>query len=294
MLTAVTAVAAVAAVAAVVGGCAALVPMSDGTSVSWGRVNAGVLVGAVALPTRGDGYRVPPEWAVRQSAWGTEELVGLIVRAARRVDREAPGGLLEVGDLSSRRGGASQRHRSHQTGRDADLFLYVLDEADRPLSASAMHRFGDDGWTRREDERGRKLAQPRLRVDLARTWLLVRALLEDPAVDVQFLFLSAGLERVLLGHAATVGAPADLLARAAAVVHQPGGAALPHDDHLHLRVFCAAGDRAMGCEDIGPLRWLKKRFKYFRSLTTALVVAIGAGTPRPFCRVLLTGALAPR
>jgi hypothetical protein len=44
-------------------------------------------------------------------------------------------------------------------------------------------------------------------------------------------------------------------------LHQPGDSA-PHDDHLHLRIYCSQNDRPLGCVDRGPVRWWKKRYKY--------------------------------
>ena len=84
------------AVAAVlVSACSALGPVTDGSSLSYGWTNRGELVGGMELPARGEGYVVPPEWAGRGMSWGTEELVALIARAARRRDgvaQVAPGG----------------------------------------------------------------------------------------------------------------------------------------------------------------------------------------------------------
>src|SRR5262245_58102888 len=81
-------------------GCAGLGMVDDGTSLSWGGTSGGRLVNPAELPEHGDGYQVPPTWASRGLSYGTDELVGLIVRAARRVQRDAPGSTLFVGDLS--------------------------------------------------------------------------------------------------------------------------------------------------------------------------------------------------
>src|SRR5688572_30834610 len=94
----------------VLGGCAALGGVDDGTSLSDGWGHNGRLVNAAMLPVRGDGYVIPSTWASRGLNYGTEELVGLIVRAARRVQLERPEALLHVADLSPRRGGASAWH----------------------------------------------------------------------------------------------------------------------------------------------------------------------------------------
>jgi hypothetical protein len=39
---------------------------------------------------------------------------------------------------------------------------------------------------------------------------------------------------------------------------QPGDSA-PHNDHMHVRVYCAETDRQFGCQDLGPLDMLADR-----------------------------------
>jgi hypothetical protein len=97
--------------------------------------------------------------------------------------------------------------------------------------------------------------------DVRRNWALVRALLEEPGIEIQYLFIHARLRERLLAYAAEQGEDPSLLERAEALLHQPGDSA-PHDDHLHVRIFCAGDDRAYGCRDAGPVRWWKKRYKY--------------------------------
>ena len=53
----------------------------------------------------------------------------------------------------------------------------------------------------------------------------------------------------------------ELIEHAEAILKQPGDT-LPHDDHLHLRIYCSPTDRSLGCKDGGPLRWWRKRYKY--------------------------------
>jgi penicillin-insensitive murein endopeptidase len=65
----------------------------------------------------------------------------------------------------------------------------------------------------------------------------------------------------LLDHARAIGEPDDLIIQAGFVLHQPGDSA-PHDDHFHLRIYCAPTDRTAGCRDRGALRWTKKEYKY--------------------------------
>jgi penicillin-insensitive murein endopeptidase len=265
-------------------GCAALAGVDDGTSVSYGTTSDGRLLNAVELPVAGDGYRIPEPWASRGLRWGTEELVATIVRAGRRLALDDPSALLYVADLSARRGGPSAWHRSHQAGRDADLNFLALDDAGQPIAPPAVMMPYHEGITAPgPDGKVRHF-------DVERNWLLVRALLEDPAAEVQWLFIAQPLKERLLAHAKELGEPLELVARAEAVLQQPGDS-LPHDDHLHLRIYCPASDRSLGCYDRGPRRWLKKGWKYDVAppATAANLPPVG-----PMCALLPARAVAGR
>lgn len=229
---------------------------TDGTSVSYGRSTRGILLRGKELPRVGRGYAVPPLWVGRDTRFGVDELVDAVVRAAARVDDQLPGGTLGVGDLSARRGGRATHHRSHANGRDADLIFYALDaETGQPVGPApdAMPRYGRHLQSRPPRETPQTPISPR-RFDLPRNWALVAALLEDPSIDVEYLFLSEPLRDKLLEHAARVGEPDEVIARARAALRAPRGGILPHDDHLHLRLRCSAADRALGCVDAGRIR----------------------------------------
>ena len=100
-------------------------------------------------------------------------------------------------------------------------------------------------------------------LDVPRNWALVRALLEDPYAEVQYLFCHERIRQQLLAHARAIGEDEGLVAKAEALLRQPSDSAL-HDDHLHLRIHCASDDRAYGCVDRGPFRWWKKHYKYMK------------------------------
>jgi penicillin-insensitive murein endopeptidase len=247
-------------------GCAGPGLFTDGSSVSIGSFAHGLLRRGARLPTSGEGYVIPNLWAQRGAAYGTDELVEAIVRAARRVHREYPDSQLGVGDLSIKGGGDSVLHRSHENGRDADLIYYAVDEHGRPAPpVDSMPRYPYwDGRARAPlpQEHGVVYGpfSPRW-FDVRRNWALVRALLEDPKIEIQYLFINNRLRDRLLAYAAEQGEDPGLLERAEALLHQPGDSA-PHDDHLHVRIFCADDDRSFGCSDRGPVRWWKKRYKY--------------------------------
>jgi penicillin-insensitive murein endopeptidase len=102
---------------------------------------------------------------------------------------------------------------------------------------------------------------PAVRFDTRANWALVRALLTEPTAEVQFIFIHRALGALLIEEAAREGEPAELVDRAEAVFQSPGHVD-PHDDHMHVRVYCDPGDRFYGCVDHGPQRWWKKRWKY--------------------------------
>jgi len=245
-------------------GCIAPGILTDGTSVSGGTFSNGYLRHGKRLPPQGDGYIIPQLWQDRGANFGTDELVAAIRRAARRVAKEYPGGVLGVADLSLPGGGESALHRSHENGHDADLIWYALDETGKPVApVDSMPTYGRDLWAGAPHPTPNVVFGPFTprRFDVRRNWALVRALLDDPGIEVQYLFVHNRLRRLLLDHAARLSEDEELLDRAEALLKQPGDS-LPHDDHLHLRIYCAPSDRQLGCRDYGQLRWWHKRYKY--------------------------------
>lgn len=224
-------------------GCfASPTPLAPAVRGSVGVPHRGSLTDAVPLAKKGAGYRRLRGDAIR---WGHPRLVAAIERAAARVERERPGTPVMVADLSAQRGGETPGHNSHRTGRDADLLFYALTPAGLPVRSPGFARFGPDGLAR--------VGKDYLRFDVERTWLLVRALVEDREAEVQWLFVARWLEALLIEYARARGEPDETVARAEAVLHQPGDS-LPHDDHLHLRVACSPDDAVAGCLGGGP-RW---------------------------------------
>ncbi len=216
-------------------------------SASLGEPARGVLAHGEALADRGVGYvRARPGEDTR---FGTELLVGGLTRAARRVAAEYPGEPIVIGDLSSPFGGRHERHRSHRSGRDADVIFYAVDargESVRGGGWVAYDAFGV-GHTAPDAASGPLL------FDVARNWAFVRALLEDPLIEVQWIFCSRGVKSALLLHALQTEVSDAVLEKAAWVLHQPGRG-VPHDDHFHVRIYCGHDERVLGCVD-GPPAW---------------------------------------
>ncbi|HSD25939.1 MAG TPA: penicillin-insensitive murein endopeptidase [Vicinamibacteria bacterium] len=183
---------------------AALGPLSIGTP------DAGLLLNPVPFPEGSF-------WTVRdpRESWGTDETIGYVVTAIESVEARYPGSpRVVIGDLSNPNGGRLNRHRSHQTGRDADIgFYYRRGEVDTFVTA------------RRKD------------LDLPRTWALVRALLTD--TDVDRIFVDRSIISVLYAHALKEGEDRGWLDD---VFGRSGDKGLiqhvrRHKDHLHVRFY---------------------------------------------------------
>jgi penicillin-insensitive murein endopeptidase len=251
-------------------------PLAPAHGGSVGLPHDGRLTNAVPLPRNGDGYRVICHDGLH---YGTPRLVGAIQRAAAEVARLRPGGTpLPVCDLSGPAGGKTARHRSHQSGRDADLLFYALTADGRPWQVQFV-RFGADG-----------LAEPSpgsfVRLDVERQWLLVRALVTDPEASVQWLFVSHSIEALLVEYARARGEDPEIVWRAESVMMEPWDS-LPHDDHLHLRLACTPGEAVAGCLGGGPYwPWLAPLPQLEPMDDAALIDAIaGDLLPAPIGRV---------
>ncbi len=182
----------------------ALGPLSIGTP------DAGLLLNPVPFPGG-------PFWTVRDpdESWGTDETIDSIVTAIEAVEARYPGSpRLVIGDISHPGGGRLNRHRSHQTGRDADIgFYYHRGEVDTFLAA------------RKKD------------LDLARTWALVRALVTE--TDVERVFVDRSIISILYAHAVEEGESREWLndifgrtSEKGIIQHERR-----HKDHMHVRFF---------------------------------------------------------
>jgi penicillin-insensitive murein endopeptidase len=217
-------------------------PLSPAIHGSIGVPHEGMITNAVPLPKKGEGYAL---YRSNDRNWGNPRLVSAIQGAAKSVARARPGGArLLVGDLSARWGGQASGHRSHRNGRDADLLIYVLTPDGRSVESPGFVRFGPDGLG--EVDKGKFV-----RVDVAREWQLVKALVTSPQANVQWLFFARWLEAQVIEYARARGEDPELVWYAENVLLQPGDSAA-HDDHLHLRVACTPDEAVAGCLGGGP------------------------------------------
>ncbi|HKE18593.1 MAG TPA: penicillin-insensitive murein endopeptidase, partial [Kofleriaceae bacterium] len=199
----------------------------------------------------GEGFVTPGPWRARNLRFGTDELIGLIERAAAEVSRQFTGGKLAVADISAAQGGPVAHHASHQSGRDADLIYYAIDRDGNPFPPDDhMAYYGLDARSVSAES-----PEPAGRIDeryfdLQRNWALVAALVSDPDVQVSRIFVSSRVRGWLLAYARARAAPPELLARAQAVLFTAGGDSGSHQDHMHIRIGCSGEDVAAGrCSD---------------------------------------------
>ena len=127
--------------------------------------------------------------------------------------------------------------------------MIAFDGKGQPFVKDGADAYEEPGW---EDRR----------FDDRRNWMLAEKLLTDPAVRVQFIFVSNALRFRMLKWAERAKRPEAVVAHARMVMRQPGES-IPHDDHFHVRVYCSRADRFHGCSDAGPV-WQheKKTYKY--------------------------------
>ena len=95
--------------------------------------------------------------------------------------------------------------------------------------------------------------------DLQRNWALIAALVDDQQVEVQRIFVSPRVRAWLLSYAAAARMPTDLVQRVRAVLSTARDTGT-HQDHLHVRISCPAGDIAAGrCSDQTAARPRRRR-----------------------------------
>jgi len=193
----------------------------ESVSESVGAPNNGSLEHAERLPPH-PGYMIRD----RNRAWGTLETVMWIQDAFDAVRAEHSGApRVRVHDLSNRRGGAMHGHRSHQSGRDADISLYQKRCGGQPCPF-------------------RRIRPEHL--DARRQWTLLKHWLEEDRIEA--VFLDYSLQQPLYEEARRRGASRGQLRR---WFQYPRGPRYPlglvrhfprHRDHIHVRFVCPDTD----------------------------------------------------
>ncbi|HNC95016.1 MAG TPA: penicillin-insensitive murein endopeptidase [Myxococcota bacterium] len=183
-----------------------------------------------------DGVQLPDlplfyERVTPGSAWGTPEMIELLVETSRHMRWLMPeASKLVIGDISQQHGGVLEGHKSHRGGVDADVGI-----------------FRTGGW---QSPRGFTDLYPD-EFDVEANWALISAMLETGLVDM--ILLDRGHINRLMAYTLRTGllTPAEV-ARifpdegsrgswelSGVVRHAPG-----HTGHLHVRVLCSDGSKA--------------------------------------------------
>jgi penicillin-insensitive murein endopeptidase len=168
-------------------------------------------------------------------SYGHPALVLMLHRTAKQIARQNPGSVLLVGDLSREYGGPLAGHRSHQSGRDADVGFFVTDSKGNPQNDRRLRVF---------DKHGRARDGSGLRFDDYRNWLLVQLWLKDTRAELEYVFVASHLRRRLLEFAAARPAFSRYVEDASQFLRQPSRG-LPHDDHFHIRIACPGKQRSL-------------------------------------------------
>lgn len=190
-------------------------------SASIGYPDRGKIVGAVPMiDGPGRSLRAQP-W----KCWGTAHTVLTLDRLFRRWHRAEPKYPVLVGNISDRDGGHLAPHRSHRSGRDADLG-YVQKRG----------VYKDYNWR----------VMNAKNLDVARTWKLLRMMMASG--QVERIFMHRSLEQMIYRYArrhpgkyrkklpywfASAGKRRNTIIRPAR----------GHRDHMHVRFRCAPTDR---------------------------------------------------
>ncbi len=174
-------------------------------SISIGFADRGRVINAVQMPE-------DPAWIVERPtySYGTRETIDGLALVFRTVRRQFPDSApARLSHLGARDGGYLRPHRSHQSGRDADIGFFYKGDRFAPRGA------------------------PRERLmDPARNWALLRALITE--TDVQLILVDRGIQNVLRRHALAIGENRVWLSKVFGGIVKHARA---HRDHFHVRFY---------------------------------------------------------
>lgn len=246
---------------------------SEQGSISIGDTSYGYIVGARHI-TESQALGILPRQRGRNLGYGTDQLVLLLEDAAHKFHARTHTRFW-IGNIGRRGGGDIPYSVSHNSGRDADVALAYTDAKGAPVDPPDLVQVDAGGVSVDKDHR--------LRFDAARTWQVIKALLESDKAQIEFLFLARNLSERVLRLARERKEPADLIDRASAVLVQPAGA--PHDDHVHVRVYCSERDVEGGCLENGPVRpWTQLHLAARARRIEKSVAALASGDPEQRAR----------
>jgi penicillin-insensitive murein endopeptidase len=142
--------------------------------------------------------------------------VDALQRCIERVNQRFPGTPpITIGHLSAKTGGHLNPHRSHQSGRDADVGYYYKGGTRLFIRATADN------------------------LDLVRTWALIKTALKETTVEM--ILVDHTVQRLLVDYAAASGEDPALLDEVFQIRGKNARAAIRHikghDNHIHFRFY---------------------------------------------------------
>lgn len=203
------------------------IPAQDGKAQPIGSYSNGCIIGAQALPYKGDGYQV-----IRMNKnryYGHPEMIAYLQRLGERVKAAGLPTML-VGDIAMPGGGRFLTgHASHQMGLDADIWLRMGTMSDsEALNSDGKGLLVVDRQAQRVDEQIWNNNHAKL-IKLAAEDPKVTRIFVNPAIKLK-LCQTAGNDRNWLHKI------------------RPW---FGHDSHFHVRIACPKD--ATYCEDQAPV-----------------------------------------
>jgi penicillin-insensitive murein endopeptidase len=223
-----------------------------------GTVVDGYLLNGKRLPPTGAYHRATPDQKNRGTWEGSDEMVALLLHGAEHYAKVRPGHKLSIANIGRRGGGRILWSVSHRNGRDADILFPVLDDTGAPVEMDKMVHLDSKG-------QGETAAGQTIHLDVDGMLALVVGLVDQRITEIQHLFVSNPIRKMVLKNAEAQRLPRSLIKRIKAVLRQPRGA-LPHDDHLHIRIGCSTDDVLDGCRHLSRGAFKKSRANRVTSL----------------------------
>jgi murein endopeptidase len=242
---------------------------------SVGYPSAGTLFDGRQFPP-GDGYilRHPDR------AWATQNTIEHVQRAFSQLKKRYPNARrLLIGDLSWRTGGRMSGHRSHQSGRDIDVFFYrkrgMRNTApDNSLKNESTESLGSEPFEKSPTDYGmsngnpghgkrrlnyRKKMKKQIQLGALLEFIIAVCETHDEPSGVEWIMLDYIVQEWLVSYGEKKGVDAAMLttlfqvphgpaAHSGIVRHYPG-----HMDHLHIRFKCPPSDRYCHSPKKGPV-----------------------------------------
>jgi len=204
-------------------------------ALSHGSPNDGWLENGIRLPESRD-YQRRSTWLLFGSTHTLEVLVNAIARFRHEYHFD---GMLVLSDISQKSGRLLRPHKSHQSGRDIDIWLPTIKGAYKDFYLRA----------------DRKPKPPE--VHWLAAWALAKSLIDTG--EVRYIFLNYGVQEKLFQAAQQLGATEqelDMIQWTPGVSEDnrrnPGiiRHAMGHTGHMHVRFKCSAEEKKGDCRSI--------------------------------------------